>query len=108
MKRRIFAPNLLKTHIFIKLMMKKVVYFLLALVLVALNACDNEPKFKVQGEVAGAADKTLYFEASGLEGIVVLDSIELGILSTRTLFGPILFCVNYEKYPNLMPFTAYT
>ena len=41
--------------------MKKVVYFLLALVLVALNACDNEPKFKVQGEVAGATDKNLTF-----------------------------------------------
>ncbi len=57
--------------------MKKVVYFLLALVLVGLEACDNEPKFKVQGAVVGAADKTLYFEASGLEGIVVLDSVEL-------------------------------
>ena len=54
--------------------MKKVVYFLLALVLVGLGACDNEPKFKVQGEVKGAADKTLYLEASALEGIVLLDS----------------------------------
>ena len=58
--------------------MKKVVYFLLALVLVGLSACDNEPKFKVQGEVTGAENKTLYFEASGLEGIVLLDSVELG------------------------------
>ena len=58
--------------------MKKVVYFLLALVLVGLGSCDNGPKFKVQGEVSGAADKTLYFEVSGLEGIVVLDSVELG------------------------------
>ena len=58
--------------------MKKVVYFLLALVLVGLGACNNEPKFKVQGEVTGAEDKTLYFEASGLEGIVLLDSVELG------------------------------
>ena len=58
-------------------MMKKVVYFLLALVLVGLGACDNGPKFKVQGEVTGAGDKTLYFEASGLEGIVLLDSVKL-------------------------------
>lgn len=58
--------------------MKKVVYFLIALVLAGLEACDNGPKFKVKGEVAGATDKTLYFEASGLEGIVVLDSVELG------------------------------
>ena len=58
--------------------MKKVVYFLLALVLVGLGACDNGPKFKVQGEVTGANDKTLYLEASGLEGVVLLDSVELG------------------------------
>ena len=57
--------------------MKKVVYFLLALVLVGLGACDNEPKFKVQGEVADAEDKTLYLEASSLEGIVLLDSVKL-------------------------------
>ena len=58
--------------------MKKVVYFLLALVLVGLGACDNEPKFKVQGEVTGAEDKTLYLEASGLGGVALLDSVKLG------------------------------
>lgn len=58
--------------------MKKVVYFLFALMLVGFSACDSEPKFKVQGNVAGAEDKTLYFEASGLNGIVVLDSTKLG------------------------------
>ena len=45
---------------------------------VGLGACDNGPKFKVQGEVTGAEDKTLYLEASGLEGIVLLDSVKLG------------------------------
>ena len=58
--------------------MKKVVYFLLALVLVGLGACEDGPKFKVQGEVTGAKDKTIYLEASGLGGIVLLDSVELG------------------------------
>ena len=58
--------------------MKKVVYFLLALVMVGLGACDNGPKFKVQGEVVGAEDKTLYLEASGLEGVELLDSVKLG------------------------------
>ena len=62
--------------------MKKVVYFLLALVLVGLGACDNEPKFKVQGEVTGAEDKTLYLEASGLGGIALLDSVKLGANGT--------------------------
>lgn len=43
-----------------------------------LSACDNEPKFKVQGEINGAEDKMLYLEASGLDGIVALDSTKLG------------------------------
>ena len=58
--------------------MKKVVYGLLALVLVGLSACEEGPKFKVQGEVTGAADKTLYLEASSLGVIVVLYSAKLG------------------------------
>ena len=43
-----------------------------------LSACDNEPKFKVSGEISGADNKTLYFEASGLDGIVALDSAKTG------------------------------
>lgn len=59
--------------------MKKNLYFLLALLLVGLlGACNNEPGFKVKGEVNGGEDKTLYLEASGLDGIVALDSIKLG------------------------------
>lgn len=58
--------------------MKKIVYLLFALVLIGMSACDNEPKFKVQGNVTGAEDKTLYLEASSLAGIVVMDSTELG------------------------------
>ena len=79
MKRRIFASDLNKnTHFYIKMVMKKVVYFLLALVLVGLSACEDGPKFKVQGEVTGAGNKTMYLEASGLEGVVLLDSVKLG------------------------------
>ena len=51
--------------------------FVVALAAVALSACDSEPKFKVEGEVAGADGKTLYLEASALEGIVPMDSVEL-------------------------------
>ena len=67
--------------------MKKVVYYLFALVLVGLSACDNGPKFKVQGEVADAENKTIYLEASSLEGIVLLDSAKLGSKGSFNLAG---------------------
>ena len=44
----------------------------------ALSGCENEPSFKVEGTVTGADEKMLYFEQTGLEGIVALDSVELG------------------------------
>lgn len=55
--------------------MKKIL--LMALVAIALGACSSAPKFKVEGEVSGAGGKTLYLEASALEGIVPLDSVKL-------------------------------
>lgn len=58
--------------------MKKILYFLAAILLIGLNACDNSPKFKVQGNISGAEDKMLYLDLSGVSGITVLDSIELG------------------------------
>ncbi|MDO4179937.1 MAG: DUF4369 domain-containing protein [Bacteroidales bacterium] len=58
--------------------MKKKFYLGLALLLVGMSACDNGSKFKVQGEVSDSKDKVLYLEASGLDGIVTLDSVKLG------------------------------
>lgn len=58
--------------------MKKKLYFLLALLVMVLSACDNTPKFKVQGEISGAEDKMLYLDLSGVSGVTVLDSVELG------------------------------
>lgn len=58
--------------------MKKKVYLGLALLLIGMSACDNGSKFKVQGEVNDGKDKVLYLEASGLDGIVMLDSVKLG------------------------------
>ncbi|ADV42998.1 thioredoxin-like domain-containing protein [Bacteroides helcogenes] len=55
--------------------MKKI--FFMAFVAIALSACNSEPKFKVEGDISGADGKTLYLEASALEGIVPLDSVKL-------------------------------
>ena len=48
-----------------------------ALVVAALGACSSGPQFKIEGEVTGADGKMLYLEASALEGIVPVDSVEL-------------------------------
>ena len=42
-----------------------------------LSACNNEPNFVVEGEVNGAEDQMLYFENSGIEGVVPIDSAKL-------------------------------
>ena len=48
-----------------------------ALLSAGLMACHNEPAFKVEGTVSGAADKMLYLEHTSLEGIVKVDSVKL-------------------------------
>lgn len=58
--------------------MKRNAYIAAALLFAGVTACNNEPAFKVQGEVTDAADKMLYLEQIGLDGIVALDSVELG------------------------------
>lgn len=73
--------------------MKKNIYFLLALLMVGLVACDSTPKFKVQGEVNGAQDKMLYLDLSGVTGVSVLDSAELG------KDGSFSFAVNRPESP---------
>lgn len=55
--------------------MKKICF--IALMALALSACNNEPGFKVEGEITGGDGKMLYLEASALEGVVPLDSIKL-------------------------------
>lgn len=55
--------------------MKKIT--LAALMALALSSCNSDPKFSVKGTVSGADGKMLYLEASRLEGIVPLDSVEL-------------------------------
>ena len=54
---------------------KKTLYA--ALAVAALSACSSGPQFKIEGDVTGADGKMLYLEASALEGIVPMDSVEL-------------------------------
>lgn len=58
--------------------MKRNFYIVMAVLAAVLTACHKEPAFKVEGEVTGATDKMLYLEQSGLSGIILLDSVELG------------------------------
>lgn len=44
---------------------------------VMLAACSGE-QFRVEGQIADAADSMLYFEHVGLDGIEALDSVKLG------------------------------
>lgn len=55
--------------------MKKVTFAALAVLII--TACSSGPKFQVNGDISGADGKKLYLEASGLEGVVPLDSVKL-------------------------------
>ena len=54
--------------------MKKITF--VALAALTITACSSGPEFEVNGDVSGADGKMLYLEASGLEGIVPLDSVK--------------------------------
>lgn len=52
--------------------------FTLMALLLFLSSCNsNSGKFRVQGEIASAEDKTLYFEHRGLGAVELLDSVKL-------------------------------
>lgn len=55
--------------------MKKSSLFILGTLILA--SCNNNPKFKIEGTVAGADGKMLYLEASGINGVEPLDSVKL-------------------------------
>lgn len=55
--------------------MKKVT--LTAIMALALAACQNEPKFHIEGTITGAEGKMLYFEASDIEEVETIDSLKL-------------------------------
>ncbi|MBR5803361.1 MAG: AhpC/TSA family protein [Bacteroidaceae bacterium] len=58
--------------------MKKNIIVASTSLVLALAACEESGEhFQIKGEIGGAADKVLYFEASALDGIKVLDSLKL-------------------------------
>lgn len=56
--------------------MKKIISCI-GLAIFTLAACDNTPKFGVEGSITDAEDKVLYLENVGLESINTLDSVKL-------------------------------
>ncbi len=56
--------------------MKHIKLIIAAMAALTVESCSNN-KFKVEGEIANAADSVLYFENVGLEGINTLDSVKL-------------------------------
>jgi len=45
--------------------------------MLSFAACNRTPKFNVKGEIDGADGKTLYLEASTIEGVQALDSVTM-------------------------------
>lgn len=48
-----------------------------ATVVLALSACENNPKFTIEGNISGASGKTLYLESTDIGGIEDIDSVKL-------------------------------
>ena len=72
--------------------MNRVILLLIAAVV--LQACQQHTKFRIEGRIANATDKTLYFEHSGLSQTTVLDSV------TLDADGSFSFKSNRPAYPD--------
>lgn len=58
--------------------MKRTSICAISCLLIGLSACHNEPHFTVKGTISEAKGQMLYLEASGIDGIEALDSVQLG------------------------------
>ena len=56
--------------------MKK--YIAMAVVGLLLGACDNAPKFRVEGNIENAEDSVLFLSHCTLDGVQKIDSVKLG------------------------------
>ena len=66
--------------------MKKITF--VALAALTMTACSSGPSFLVKGDISGGEGKMLYLEASGLEGIIPLDSVKLKEAGTFSFKQP--------------------
>ncbi len=57
--------------------MNKFTNIILGMSLFTLAACDQSNKFTVEGNIEGACDSMLYFEAITLDGVQELDSVKI-------------------------------
>ena len=48
-----------------------------AIALCSITACDQSPKFSIEGNIENANDSVLYLEAITLDGVQKLDSVKL-------------------------------
>ena len=55
--------------------MRKITFFIM--VAAVFVACNNKPKFMIEGQIENAADSMLYLEENTLDGIQVVDSVLL-------------------------------
>lgn len=70
--------SLLKRHyIYFNLTMKNIIRCFIVFLISCLLACENGPQFTVEGTVSNAGGKMIYLEASGIEGVILLDSFKL-------------------------------
>ena len=55
--------------------MRRILLFFVATAVLMMTSCSHEPKFTVEGTIAGAEDSMLYLYHRSMEGIVLLDSV---------------------------------
>lgn len=81
--------------------MKRITTLFTGILIILVAACSPKEKFTVEGTVAGAKDKVLYFDAARLEGLVTLDSMKLSENGQFKFEGvrpesPEFFCLRLE------------
>lgn len=72
-----------------------------AIVILALSACENNPKFTIKGNITDASGKMLYLESTDIGGIEDIDSVKLSgdgsfRFKQKGLLSPDFYCLRIE------------